>query len=158
VNLGLDHPIKEAKVVAGNIVPRKDEKTGEMLLYADGKYEIRGEGTAAKPYRVSWECLANDPRRPILVLHPPPGTSPAAFRVRLGAAGGWLAGVALYAWAPGGHCVAAARRATMVPCGGPADCPPGGWCAPGTGLAVAPPAGSLAVEGSGTVSCRALTQ
>jgi hypothetical protein len=30
-----------------------------MLLYADGKYEIRGEGTAAKPYRVSWECLAS---------------------------------------------------------------------------------------------------
>ena len=59
VNLGLDHPIKEAKVIAGNIVPRKDEKTGEMLLYADGKYEIRGEGTAAKPYRVSWECLAS---------------------------------------------------------------------------------------------------
>ena len=59
VNLGLDHPIKEAKVVAGNIVPRKDEKTGEMLLYADGKYEIRGEGTATKPYRVSWECLAS---------------------------------------------------------------------------------------------------
>jgi len=59
VNLGLDQPIKEAKVVAGNIVPRKDEKTGEMLLYADGKYEIRGEGTAAKPYRVSWECLAS---------------------------------------------------------------------------------------------------
>ena len=59
VNLGLDHPVKEAKVVAGNIVPRKDGKTGEMLLYADGKYEIRGEGTAAKPYRVSWECLAS---------------------------------------------------------------------------------------------------
>jgi hypothetical protein len=59
VDLGLDHPVKEAKVVAGNIVPRKDEKTGEMLLYADGKYEIRGEGTAAKPYRVSWECLAS---------------------------------------------------------------------------------------------------
>jgi hypothetical protein len=59
VNLGLDHPVKEAKVIAGNIVPRKDEKTGEMLLYADGKYEIRGEGTAAKPYRVSWECLAS---------------------------------------------------------------------------------------------------
>ena len=59
VNLGLDHPIKEAKVIAGNIVPRKDEKTGEMLLYADGKYEIRGEGTATKPYRVSWECLAS---------------------------------------------------------------------------------------------------
>ena len=59
VNLGLDHPVKEAKVVAGNIVPRKDGKTGEKLLYADGKYEIRGEGTAAKPYRVSWECLAS---------------------------------------------------------------------------------------------------
>ena len=59
VNLGLDHPVKEAKVIAGNIVPRKDEKTGEMLLYADGKYEIRGEGTPAKPYRVSWECLAS---------------------------------------------------------------------------------------------------
>jgi hypothetical protein len=49
----------QQQVIAGNIVPRKDEKTGEMLLYADGKYEIRGEGTAAKPYRVSWECLAS---------------------------------------------------------------------------------------------------
>ena len=59
VNLGLDHPVKEAKVVAGNIVPRTDGKTGEKLLYADGKYEIRGKGTEESPYRVSWECLAS---------------------------------------------------------------------------------------------------
>ena len=59
VDLGLGATIKEAKVVAGNIVPRKDAKTGEELLYADGKYEIRGKGTAESPYRVSWECLAS---------------------------------------------------------------------------------------------------
>ena len=40
-------------------MPKKDAKTGEMLLYADGKYEIRGLGTPESPYRVSWECLAS---------------------------------------------------------------------------------------------------
>ena len=59
IDLGLDARIKEATVVAGNIVPKKDAKTGEDLLYADGKYEIRGKGTAESPYRVSWECLAS---------------------------------------------------------------------------------------------------
>ncbi|KAL4426966.1 hypothetical protein ABPG77_009527 [Micractinium sp. CCAP 211/92] len=32
---------------------------------------------------LSWECLADDPRRPVLVLQPPAGTSQAGFRVRL---------------------------------------------------------------------------
>jgi len=59
VDLGLDQTIHDAKVVPGNIVPKKDSKTGEMLLYADGKYEIRGLGTPESPYRVSWECLAS---------------------------------------------------------------------------------------------------
>jgi hypothetical protein len=59
VDLGLDQMIHDAKVVPGNIVPKKDAKTGEMLLYADGKYEIRGLGTPESPYRVSWECLAS---------------------------------------------------------------------------------------------------
>lgn len=59
VDLGLDAKLKEATVVAGNIVPKKDAKTGEELLYADGTYEIRGKGTAESPYRVSWECLAS---------------------------------------------------------------------------------------------------
>jgi hypothetical protein len=59
VDLGLDQQIKDAKVVAGNIVPRKDRNGDEMLLYADGKYEIRGKGTEESPYRVSWECLAS---------------------------------------------------------------------------------------------------
>ena len=59
VDLGLDQTIHDAKVVPGNIVPKKDAKTGEMLLYADGKYEIRGLGTPESPYRVSWECLAS---------------------------------------------------------------------------------------------------
>ena len=59
VDLGLDQTIHDAKVVPGNIVPKKDGKTGEMLLYADGKYEIRGLGTPESPYRVSWECLAS---------------------------------------------------------------------------------------------------
>ena len=59
VDLGLDPTIHDAKVVPGNIVPKKDAKTGEMLLYADGKYEIRGLGTPESPYRVSWECLAS---------------------------------------------------------------------------------------------------
>jgi hypothetical protein len=59
VDLGLDLTIKDAKVVPGNIVPRPDAKNGGTLLYADGKYEIRGAGTAESPYRVSWECLAS---------------------------------------------------------------------------------------------------
>ena len=32
---------------------------------------------------LSWECLADDPRRPVLVLHPRQGVSPAGFRIRL---------------------------------------------------------------------------
>lgn len=32
---------------------------------------------------VGWECLADDPRRPVLVLHPHQGLSPAGFRIRL---------------------------------------------------------------------------
>ena len=59
VDLGLDQKIHDDKVVPGNIVTKKDAKTGEMLLYADGKYEIRGLGTPESPYRVSWECLAS---------------------------------------------------------------------------------------------------
>ena len=59
VDLGLDQTIHDAKVVPGNIVLKKDAKTGEMLLYADGKYEIRGLGTPESPYRVSWECLTS---------------------------------------------------------------------------------------------------
>ena len=59
VDLGLDVTIKDATVVPGNIVPRPDAKSGGTLLYADGKYEIRGAGTAENPYRVSWECLAS---------------------------------------------------------------------------------------------------
>jgi hypothetical protein len=59
VDLGLDVKIKDATVVPGNIVPRPDAKSGGTLLLADGKYEIRGAGTAESPYRVSWECLAS---------------------------------------------------------------------------------------------------
>jgi hypothetical protein len=59
VDLGLGRTIASARIVPGNIVPRTDSKGGERLLYADGKYEIRGEGTAERPYRVSWECLAS---------------------------------------------------------------------------------------------------
>ncbi len=32
---------------------------------------------------VGWECLADDPRRPVVVLTPPPGLSPGGFRIRL---------------------------------------------------------------------------
>jgi pyruvate/2-oxoglutarate dehydrogenase complex dihydrolipoamide acyltransferase (E2) component len=32
---------------------------------------------------LTWACLADDPRRPALLLHPPPGTSPAGFCIRL---------------------------------------------------------------------------
>ena len=59
VDLGLDRKIASTRIVPGNIVPRTDAKSGERLLYADGKYEIRGAGTAENPYRVSWECLAS---------------------------------------------------------------------------------------------------
>ena len=59
VDTGLDRKIAGSTVVAGNIVPKTDARTGERLLYADGRYEIRGEGTKESPYRVSWECLAS---------------------------------------------------------------------------------------------------
>jgi hypothetical protein len=59
VDLGLDRKIASTRIVPGNIVPRTDAKSGERLLYADGKYEIRGAGTPENPYRVSWECLAS---------------------------------------------------------------------------------------------------
>jgi hypothetical protein len=32
---------------------------------------------------VAWGCLAHDPRRPVLLLHPRPGLSPSGFRIRL---------------------------------------------------------------------------
>jgi hypothetical protein len=59
VDLGLTAEIAAAKVIPGNVVPRTDERTGEKLLYADDRFEIRGSGTEADPYRVSWECLAS---------------------------------------------------------------------------------------------------
>lgn len=59
VDLGMDQVIAHATVLAGNIVPKKDEKTGESYLLADDRYEIRGAGTEEEPYRVSWECLAS---------------------------------------------------------------------------------------------------
>ncbi len=59
VDTGLDRKIAGSNVVAGNIVPKTDARSGERLLYADGRYEIRGEGTKESPYRVSWECLAS---------------------------------------------------------------------------------------------------
>jgi len=59
VDLGLAAEIAAAKVIPGNVVPRTDERTGEKLLYADDRFEIRGSGTEADPYRVSWECLAS---------------------------------------------------------------------------------------------------
>jgi hypothetical protein len=59
VDTGLDRKIAGSTVVAGNIVPKTDARTGERLLYADGRYEIRGDGTKESPYRVSWECLAS---------------------------------------------------------------------------------------------------
>jgi hypothetical protein len=59
VDTGLDRTIAGSTVVAGNIVPKTDARTGERLLYADGRYEIRGDGSRESPYRVSWECLAS---------------------------------------------------------------------------------------------------
>ena len=59
VDTGLDRKIAGSTIVPGNIVPKTDARTGERLLYADGRYEIRGDGTEASPYRVSWECLAS---------------------------------------------------------------------------------------------------
>lgn len=59
LDLGMDQKIEHATVVAGNIVRRKDPKTGKDFLLADGKYEIRGAGTKEDPYQVSWECLAS---------------------------------------------------------------------------------------------------
>lgn len=51
LTIGLDKQIKGATVRAG----RLEEKDGAIL--ADGKYTIKGSGTAERPYEVSWELL-----------------------------------------------------------------------------------------------------
>lgn len=48
---GMDQKIKGATVRPGRLI----EKDGAIL--ADGKYIIRGAGTAESPYEVSWELL-----------------------------------------------------------------------------------------------------
>jgi hypothetical protein len=59
VSDGLDLVVPGATIAAGNIVPAKDQESGEEYLLADGRYQIRGKGTFEDPYRVSWECLAS---------------------------------------------------------------------------------------------------
>jgi len=51
LTIGLDQKINGATVRPGRLV----EKDGAIL--ADGKYLIRGAGTAESPYEVSWELL-----------------------------------------------------------------------------------------------------
>jgi len=51
LTLGLDKQVKGATVRPGRLV----EKDGAIL--ADGKYTIKGSGTAESPYEVSWELL-----------------------------------------------------------------------------------------------------
>jgi len=46
--------IEHAAVAPGNI-----EKQDDGSLIADKRFRITGSGTAADPYRVSWECLAS---------------------------------------------------------------------------------------------------
>jgi hypothetical protein len=58
IDLGLDKVIPHAKVVAGSIV-RRPGSDGKTALFADGRFEIRGAGTQADPYVVSWGCLAS---------------------------------------------------------------------------------------------------
>ncbi len=48
---GLDREIKGATVRPGNIV----EQNGSLI--ADGKFTVRGAGTKASPYEVSWDLL-----------------------------------------------------------------------------------------------------
>lgn len=56
---GLKAVIRDTHILEGNIVPRKDETTGDPFLLADGRYRIRGAGTFENPYRVTWDCLAS---------------------------------------------------------------------------------------------------
>jgi len=49
--IGLDKQVKGATVRPGRLV----EKDGAIV--ADGKYTIKGNGTAERPYEVSWELL-----------------------------------------------------------------------------------------------------
>jgi hypothetical protein len=51
LTLGLDKQVKGATVRPGRLV----EKDGAIL--ADGKYTIKGSGTAESPYEISWELL-----------------------------------------------------------------------------------------------------
>ncbi len=51
LTIGLDKQIKGATVRPG----RLEEKDGAIV--ADGKYTIKGSGTAERPYEVSWELL-----------------------------------------------------------------------------------------------------
>jgi len=51
LTIGLDKQVKGATVRPGRLV----EKDGGIL--ADGKYTIKGDGTAERPYEVSWELL-----------------------------------------------------------------------------------------------------
>ena len=58
IDLGLDKVIPHAKVIVGSIV-RRPGSDGKPALFADGRFEIRGAGTQADPYVVSWGCLAS---------------------------------------------------------------------------------------------------
>jgi len=49
--IGLDKQVKGATVRPGRLV----QKDGAIL--ADGKYTIKGDGTAERPYELSWELL-----------------------------------------------------------------------------------------------------
>ena len=51
LTIGLDKQVKGATVRPGRLV----EKDGAIV--ADGKYTIKGSGTAERPYEVSWELL-----------------------------------------------------------------------------------------------------
>lgn len=52
--LGLEASIPDATVVAGSII-----RGPKDVLLADDRFEIEGDGTREKPYRVSWELLVS---------------------------------------------------------------------------------------------------
>ena len=51
---GLEASIPDATVVAGSII-----RGPKDVLLADDRFEIEGDGTREKPYRVSWELLVS---------------------------------------------------------------------------------------------------
>lgn len=54
---GTDRPLP--KIEHATVVPSVIDRQEDGSIIADKRFRITGAGTAAEPYRVSWECLAS---------------------------------------------------------------------------------------------------